>query len=147
MPILQDEIWRKTQKLLAAGRMRSTLFGYKKCRRASARRHSYSTSHHRTKKHHPKRWCRCDSKDGNFVLRIYARLPLTSKLVLTAVRSRSRENNTQLFSNTLAPLRYLKSKLSRLRSGYVHRHSVAQGARNRLKSKAITAKRKEKGHP
>ena len=28
MPILQDEIWRKTQKLLAAGRMRSTLFGY-----------------------------------------------------------------------------------------------------------------------
>ena len=25
---------------------------------------------------------------------------------LTAVRSRSRENNTQLFSNTLAPLRY-----------------------------------------
>ena len=33
-------------------------------------------------------------------------LPLTSKLGLTAVRSRSRENNTQLFSNTLAPLRY-----------------------------------------
>ena len=29
MPILQDEIWRKAQKLLAAGRMRSTLFGYK----------------------------------------------------------------------------------------------------------------------
>ena len=29
MPILQDEIWRKTQKLLAAGRMRSTLFGYR----------------------------------------------------------------------------------------------------------------------
>ncbi|MBR2346935.1 MAG: hypothetical protein IKA68_04960, partial [Clostridia bacterium] len=28
MPILQDEIWRKIQKLLAAGRMRSTLFGY-----------------------------------------------------------------------------------------------------------------------
>ena len=28
MPILQDEIWRKTQKLLVAGRMRSTLFGY-----------------------------------------------------------------------------------------------------------------------
>ena len=33
-------------------------------------------------------------------------LPLTSELGLTAVRSRSRENNTQLFSNTLAPLRY-----------------------------------------
>ena len=33
-------------------------------------------------------------------------LPLTSKLGLTVVRSRSRENNTQLFSNTLAPLRY-----------------------------------------
>ena len=31
---------------------------------------------------------------------------LTSELGLTAVRSRSRENNTQLFSNTLAPLRY-----------------------------------------
>ena len=30
MPILQDEIWRKTQKLLAAGRMRSALFGYNK---------------------------------------------------------------------------------------------------------------------
>ena len=29
MPILQDEIWRKTQKLLVAGRMRSTLFGYR----------------------------------------------------------------------------------------------------------------------
>ena len=26
------------------------------------------------------RWCRCDSKDVNFVLRIYARLPLTSEL-------------------------------------------------------------------
>ena len=38
--------------------------------------------------------------------RIYARLPLTSELGLTAGRSRSRENNTQLFSNTLAPLRY-----------------------------------------
>ena len=33
-------------------------------------------------------------------------MPLTSKLGLTAVRSRSRENNTQLFFNTLAPLRY-----------------------------------------
>ena len=38
---------------------------------------------------------------------------------LTAVRSHSRENNTQLFSNTLVPLRYLKSaypliKLKRL---------------------------------
>ena len=33
-------------------------------------------------------------------------LPLTSEFGLTAVRSRSRENNTQLFSNTLAPLRY-----------------------------------------
>ena len=27
---------------------------------------------------------------------------------LAAARSRSRENNTQLFSNTLAPLRYLE---------------------------------------
>ena len=33
-------------------------------------------------------------------------LPLTSELGLTAVRSRSRENNTQLFSNTLAPFHY-----------------------------------------
>ena len=33
-------------------------------------------------------------------------LPLTSELGLTVVRSRSRENNTQLFSNTLASLRY-----------------------------------------
>ena len=30
----------------------------------------------------------------------------TGEQCLTAVRSRSRENNTQLFSNTLAPLRY-----------------------------------------
>ena len=30
----------------------------------------------------------------------------TGERGLTAVRSRSRENNTQLFSNTLAPLRY-----------------------------------------
>ena len=33
-------------------------------------------------------------------------LPLTSELGLTAVRSRSRENNTQLFSYTLASHRY-----------------------------------------
>ena len=38
--------------------------------------------------------------------RIFSCLPLTSELGLTVVRSRSRENNTQLFSNTLAPLRY-----------------------------------------
>ena len=38
--------------------------------------------------------------------RKFARLPLTSELALTAVRSRSRENNIQLFSYTLAPLRY-----------------------------------------
>ena len=50
--------------------------------------------------------------------RIFSRLPLTSELVLVATRSRSRENNTQLFSNTLAPLRYLTSKLVDLRSGY-----------------------------
>ena len=40
--------------------------------------------------------------------------------VLAEARSRSRENNTQLFSNTLAPLRYLTSELADLRSGYVH---------------------------
>ena len=33
-------------------------------------------------------------------------LTLTSELGLTEVRSRSRKNNTQLFSNTLAPLYY-----------------------------------------
>ena len=33
-------------------------------------------------------------------------MSLTSKLGLTAARSRSRENNIQLFSYTLAPLRY-----------------------------------------
>ena len=32
--------------------------------------------------------------------------PALDERGLTAVRSRSRENNTQLFSNTLAPLRY-----------------------------------------
>ena len=36
----------------------------------------------------------------------------TGERGLTAVRSRSRENNTQLFSNTHAPLRYLKSELA-----------------------------------
>ena len=41
-------------------------------------------------------------------------LRLTSKLGLTAVRSRSRENNTQLFSDTLASLRY------DLRAGNAH---------------------------
>ena len=48
---------------------------------------------------------------GAFVryIRLWRRffaLTLTSELGLTVVRSRSRENNTQLFSNTLAPLRY-----------------------------------------
>ena len=38
--------------------------------------------------------------------RIFFALTLTSELGLTVVRSRSRENNTQLFSNTLASLRY-----------------------------------------
>ena len=38
-------------------------------------------------------------------VKIFA-LTLTSELGLTAVRSRSSENNIQLFSYTLAPLRY-----------------------------------------
>ena len=33
-------------------------------------------------------------------------MPRTSELVLVATRSRSRENNTQLFSYTLAPFHY-----------------------------------------
>ena len=40
---------------------------------------------------------------------------------LAAARSRSRENSYQLFSNTLAPLRYLTSELVDLRVGYAKR--------------------------
>ena len=45
-------------------------------------------------------------KRGIRLWRRFLALTLTSELGLTVVRSRSRENNTQLFSNTLAPLRY-----------------------------------------
>ena len=71
--------------------------------------------------------------------RRYARLPLTSKLGLTVVRSRSRENNTQLFSNTLAPLRYA------LCTAYVNRHpATPKACRTEFKSKAYISKGKKK---
>ena len=50
--------------------------------------------------------CRKAWKRGIRLWRRFFALTLTSELGLTVVRSRSRENNTQLFSNTLAPLRY-----------------------------------------
>ena len=68
-------------------------------------------------------------------------LPLTSELGLTVVRSRSRENNTQLFSNTLAPLRYA------LYGENVNRIPCALRFGNPIQIHGERLQRKEKRHP
>ena len=68
-------------------------------------------------------------------------LPLTSELGLTVVRSRSRENNTQLFSNTLAPLRYA------LYGENVNRIPCASHCENPIQSEGGASKGKKNGIP
>ena len=64
-------------------------------------------------------------------IRLWRRYPHP---VLAAARSRSGKNNTQLFSDALTPLRYLKSELFDLRSGYVNLQHFGQSPRAKFKS-------------
>ena len=64
---------------------------------------------------------------------------------LAAARSRSRENNSQLFSDTFAPLRYLTSKLADLCKGYANSFCAAHECRSHHPHRPKKEKENHKG--